>query len=66
VLAERLRQLKADGMVTRTYVAEVPPRVEYEATALARTLVPVFEPPLKWSDEHLDEVVAARRVYQDL
>jgi DNA-binding HxlR family transcriptional regulator len=63
VLAQRLRQLERDGLVTRTYYAEVPPRVEYESTPLALTLVPVFNELLRWSDAHLDEVHAARQAY---
>jgi DNA-binding HxlR family transcriptional regulator len=63
VLSQRLRQLERDGLVTRTYHAEMPPRVEYETTALGRSLTPVFRTLARWSDEHLDEVVAARRRY---
>jgi DNA-binding HxlR family transcriptional regulator len=34
VLTQRLRQLERDGLITRTHHAEVPPRVEYEISAL--------------------------------
>jgi DNA-binding HxlR family transcriptional regulator len=61
VLTERLRQLERNGFVTRTYHPEIPPRVEYEMTALGRTLTPVFQTLTAWSDEHLDEVHAAQR-----
>nr|ACX83634.1 putative transcriptional regulator [uncultured soil bacterium V167] len=64
VLTQRLRQLEADGLVTRTYYAEMPPRVEYESTELARTLIPVFNALADWSDQHLAEVLAARAAYQ--
>src|SRR5919198_4022951 len=56
VLTERLRQLERDGLVARTYHREIPPRVEYETTPLGPTLVPVFQAPPKWSDEHRAEV----------
>ncbi|MBF6194760.1 helix-turn-helix domain-containing protein [Nocardia implantans] len=63
VLTQRLRQLERDGLVARTYYPEVPPRVEYEATPLARTLTPVFGSIVAWSAEHLGEVLAARAAF---
>jgi DNA-binding HxlR family transcriptional regulator len=38
VLTQRLRQLERDGLVARTYHAEMPPRVEYEITELGASL----------------------------
>ncbi|MFG2861596.1 winged helix-turn-helix transcriptional regulator [Streptomyces sioyaensis] len=63
VLTQRLRQLERDGLVIRTYHAEIPPRVEYEISELGRTLVPVFQTLAGWSDTHLPQVTAARRAY---
>jgi DNA-binding HxlR family transcriptional regulator len=63
VLTERLRQLERDGLIVRTYHREIPPRVEYEMTALGHTLLPVFRALTAWADEHLDDVRAAQRDY---
>jgi len=60
VLTERLRRLERDGLVTRHYFAEVPPRAEYEITELGRSLSPVFASLAAWQSEHLGEVEAAR------
>ncbi|MDT0341841.1 winged helix-turn-helix transcriptional regulator [Streptomyces litchfieldiae] len=63
VLTQRLRQLERDGLVTRTYHPEVPPRVEYEISELGRSLAPLFASLAEWSDAHLDQVEQARRAY---
>jgi DNA-binding HxlR family transcriptional regulator len=65
VLTQRLRQLERDGLVTRTYLPEVPPRVEYEITGLGRSLAPVFASLVDWSAEHLADVEQARKVYDE-
>jgi DNA-binding HxlR family transcriptional regulator len=62
VLTERLRQLERDGLVTRTYYAEVPPRVEYEISDLGRSLAPLFAGLAEWS-ANLAEVEQARQDY---
>jgi DNA-binding HxlR family transcriptional regulator len=63
VLTQRLRQLERDGLVVRTYHAEIPPRVEYEVSDLSRTLIPVFDTLMSWSGAHMQQVAAARRAY---
>lgn len=61
VLTHQLRQLEADGLVSRKIYAEVPPRVEYSLTQLGKTLVPVLEQLENWAREHSTELMAARR-----
>lgn len=52
MLSAQLRELEADGLVTRTVFAEVPPRVEYEVTQKARGLGPTMEALAKWWEEY--------------
>ncbi|GAA0232413.1 helix-turn-helix domain-containing protein [Cryptosporangium japonicum] len=63
VLTQRLRQLERDGLVTRTYHPEVPPRVEYEITPLGQSLAPLFAGLADWADENLPKVHEARAVF---
>jgi DNA-binding HxlR family transcriptional regulator len=52
MLTTQLRDLEANGLVKRTVYPEVPPRVEYEITASALALKPVFDELFRWSQEH--------------
>ncbi|GAA2816005.1 helix-turn-helix domain-containing protein [Saccharopolyspora taberi] len=63
VLTQRLRQLERDGLVVRTYHAEVPPRVEYEISELGRSLAPLFATLAEWASDNLSKVDQARRDY---
>ena len=63
VLTQRLRQMERDGLILRTYHAEVPPRVEYEISDLGLRLAPIFAELNTWSDLNMDEVNAARQRY---
>nr|WP_302480652.1 helix-turn-helix domain-containing protein [Burkholderia lata] len=52
MLTAQLRELEADGLITRTVFAEVPPRVEYEITEKARGLGPTMEALTAWWNEY--------------
>ncbi len=52
MLTVQLRELEADGLVSRVAYAEIPPRVEYDVTAAALALRPVFEALFAWVEEH--------------
>lgn len=58
-----LRQLERDGLVVRTVHAEVPPRVEYELTAMGSTLVDSALALAKWAIEHHPTIEASRARY---
>lgn len=48
VLTQNLRELEADGLLTRTAYPEIPPRVEYELTDLGKTVFPVLDAISAW------------------
>ena len=48
VLTTTLRDLERDGLVSREVFAEVPPRVEYELTALGLDLLEPLERVVEW------------------
>lgn len=48
VLTRQLRSLEADGLVTRTAYAEIPPRVEYSLTPAAHGLLPILNDLQRW------------------
>lgn len=49
MLARRLDDLTAAGIITRRQYGEIPPRVEYTLTAMGRDLRPVIEMMELWS-----------------
>ncbi|MFK4087174.1 winged helix-turn-helix transcriptional regulator [Kribbella sp. NPDC020789] len=63
VLSQRLRQLERDGLVIRTAYAERPQRVEYEATEVAVSLVPIFSQLESWSSKNYHSIEKAREDY---
>ena len=60
VLTDTLRSLERDGLLTRHAYPEIPPRVEYELTALGHTLHGPLRALGRWAEEHIPEVLAAR------
>lgn len=64
VLAESLRAMERDGLVTRQAYDENPPRVEYALTPLGRTLFAPMEAACAWAREHLPELMDARSAYE--
>jgi DNA-binding HxlR family transcriptional regulator len=65
MLTQQLRELERDGLVKRTQYPEIPPRVEYEYTDLANSLVPIFDTLVEWSNKHYGSVSKARQKYDN-
>jgi DNA-binding HxlR family transcriptional regulator len=63
MLTVTLRGLERDGILTRTIHPVIPPRVDYELTAMGRTLLDIIDQLVSWTDGHLQEIENARAVY---
>lgn len=62
MLTAQLRELEADGLISRTVFAEVPPRVDYEMTSKARGLGPAMEALTDWWNKYGSSVPRKRAV----
>ena len=51
MLAQQLRQLEADGIVSRSVYPQVPPKVEYRLTEWGQALCPALDAMLKWAEK---------------
>jgi DNA-binding HxlR family transcriptional regulator len=65
MLAQTLRRLERDGVISRTIYPEVPPHVEYELTPLGETLGAPLAAIRDWAEQHIGEISAARTVYDE-
>jgi DNA-binding HxlR family transcriptional regulator len=63
MLTQTLRAMERDGLLTRTVHPVVPPKVEYELTALGLTLGGAFCGVWHWAADHLRAVERARRAF---
>ena len=63
MLALTLRQAERDGLVTREVFAEVPPRVEYELTAMGKSLLPALQGLVDWVADNSSRVTVAREAF---
>ena len=51
MLTQQLRELEADGVVSRKIYPQVPPRVEYSLTRRGASLKPVVKAMCRWAAE---------------
>ncbi|PZQ12307.1 MAG: transcriptional regulator [Rhodanobacter denitrificans] len=61
MLAQTLRTLETDGLVTRTVYPTIPPRVDYTLTPLGESLLDPLERLIRWADASRPAIHAARR-----
>lgn len=60
VLTDSLRSMEADGIVSRTVFAEVPPRVEYSLSELGESLRPIIKAMEVWGTNYKNNVLAGK------
>lgn len=53
-LTKQLRELEADGFISRYIYQEIPPKVEYSLTELGKAFAPILKEMKIWSENHLD------------
>jgi DNA-binding HxlR family transcriptional regulator len=63
MLTQTLRELEEDGIVTRTVTPSIPPRVDYELTAMGRELETMLSAISDWTSRNAAHVAEARRQY---
>lgn len=51
-LSAQLKELEADGIVSRKEYPQIPPKVEYSLTSKAETLLPVLEQLCEWGEKN--------------
>ena len=52
MLTKQLRELEADGLITRTVFPVVPPRVDYALSDKGRSILPVIDAMRQWGEAH--------------
>jgi DNA-binding HxlR family transcriptional regulator len=60
MLTLTLRGLERDGLITRTVFPTIPPRVDYELTALGRSLLQPVGALGSWARENRARILEAR------
>jgi DNA-binding HxlR family transcriptional regulator len=65
MLTKTLRQMEADGLVSRTVFPVIPPRVEYELTELGHSLGAAFCGVWLWAKKHRHTILQARRTFNE-
>ncbi len=62
VLSNTLRTLEDDGLVSRKFYQEVPPRVEYSLTDTGRSLVPIILDLTAWAQKNMKSIIDHRKI----
>lgn len=52
VLTAQLRDMEANGLISRKVYAEVPPRVEYSLSNLGKSLKPILDAMKNWGEDY--------------
>ena len=61
MLTTTLRTLEQDGFVSRKIYAEVPPRVEYQSTDRAASLMPHLNSLFEWAIDNMSAIINDRK-----
>ncbi|WP_030165917.1 MULTISPECIES: helix-turn-helix domain-containing protein [Actinomycetes] len=65
MLSQTLQNLERDGMLTRTVLEAIPPKVEYDLTPLGREIAERLHGLIELVQSNMDVVYAARDAYDN-
>ena len=51
-LSLSLRELEADGLVSRKEYPQIPPKVEYSLSERGQSLIPILDALCEWGEQH--------------
>ncbi len=54
MLTKQLRELEADGLITRKIYAVIPPKVEYFITEKGYSIFPIIESMQAWGEQYME------------
>jgi DNA-binding HxlR family transcriptional regulator len=63
MLTVTLRNLERDGLILREVFPEIPPRVEYQLTALGESLLDPLQSLFNWVNAHAGQVRTSQNKY---
>lgn len=63
MLTTTLRHLERDGFVKRYFYPEIPPRTEYELTALGKGILATFQQLKTWIESNWPKINSAREKF---
>jgi DNA-binding HxlR family transcriptional regulator len=55
MLAQQLKELEEDGLISRKVFASVPPKVDYTLTQKGFTTIPIIEGLRKWGEDFKED-----------
>src|SRR3984957_9705560 len=65
MLTKTVRQMERDGLVKRTVHPVIPPRVEYELTALGSSLGQAFCGVWIWAEKNREAILRSRKSFSE-
>ncbi len=66
VLSKTLKELEADGYITRTIYDENPPKVVYELSEIGVSVLSPIKQLVKWAEENHETIRNNRKKYKKL
>lgn len=66
MLTRTLRELERDGIIIRTVFPTKPVSVQYEMSALGRSVLPLIWQLVDWAQQSHEDIRSARRKFDDM